>query len=116
MIVMGAAFALLLLLGAPISLAMGMSTLLFLLQAGITPSILVETAISASGNFILTAIPFFVLAGHLMNEGGITLRLVNFSQALVGHLRGGLGHVNVVTNMVMAGVSGSAARSIPTRS
>lgn len=109
MIVMGIAFALLLLLGAPISLAMGMSTLLFLLQAGITPSILVETAISASGNFILTAIPFFVLAGHLMNEGGITLRLINFSQALVGHLRGGLGHVNVVTNMVMAGVSGSAA-------
>ncbi len=109
MITLGIAFVILLMLGLPISLAMGMSALIYLLQAGITPSILVETSISASGNFILTAIPFFVLAGHLMNEGGITLRLVNFSQAVVGHLRGGLGHVNVLTNMVMAGVSGSAA-------
>jgi C4-dicarboxylate transporter DctM subunit len=104
------AFFLLLALGVPISVSMGMATLSFLvLESGITPSVLVETSVSASGNFILTAIPFFILAGHLMNEGGITIRLVNFSKALVGHLRGGLAQVNVLTNMVMAGVSGSAA-------
>jgi C4-dicarboxylate transporter, DctM subunit len=103
-------FFLLLALGLPISISMGSATLAFLiLESGITPSVLVETSVSASGNFILTAIPFFILAGHLMNEGGITLRLINFSKALVGHLRGGLAQVNVLTNMVMAGVSGSAA-------
>jgi len=110
MITLGVTFAVLLALGVPISVAMGMATLSFLvLDAGITASVLVETSSAAASNFILTAIPFFVLAGHLMNEGGITLRLVNFSKALVGHLRGGLAQVNVLTNMVMAGVSGSAA-------
>ena len=110
MTTLGLTFVVLLLLGVPISYSMGMATLAFLLlESGITPSVLVETSVSASGNFILTAIPFFVLAGHLMNEGGITIRLVNFSKALVGHFRGGLAQVNVLTNMVMAGVSGSAA-------
>jgi tripartite ATP-independent transporter DctM subunit len=104
------AFFVLLALGLPISVSMGMATLAFLVfDSGITPSVLVETSVSASGNFILTAIPFFILAGHLMNEGGITVRLVNFSKALVGHFRGGLAQVNVLTNMIMAGVSGSAA-------
>ncbi len=54
------------------------------------------------------AIPFFMLAGEIMNRGGITLRLVEFSQALIGHLRGGLAHVNVLSSMLFAGLSGSA--------
>ena len=59
-------------------------------------------------SFPLMAIPFFMLAGELMNRGGITLRLVEFSQAMMGHLRGGLAHVNVLSSMLFAGLSGSA--------
>jgi tripartite ATP-independent transporter DctM subunit len=63
---------------------------------------------SGTTSFTLLAIPFFILAGNLMNTGGITRRLVRFAQCLVGHIRGGLGHVTVVTNMIMAGMSGAA--------
>lgn len=59
-------------------------------------------------SFPLMAIPFFMLAGELMNRGGITLRLVEFAQALMGHLRGGFAHVNVLSSMLFAGLSGSA--------
>lgn len=59
-------------------------------------------------SFPLMAIPFFMLAGELMNRGGITLRLVEFSQAMMGHLRGGLAHVNILSSMLFAGLSGSA--------
>ena len=59
-------------------------------------------------SFPLMAIPFFMLAGEMMNKGGITIRLVEFSQALMGHLRGGLAHVNILSSMLFAGLSGSA--------
>jgi len=59
-------------------------------------------------SFPLMALPFFMLAGELMNRGGITLRLVDFSQALMGHLRGGLAHVNILSSILFAGLSGSA--------
>lgn len=59
-------------------------------------------------SFPLMAIPFFMLAGELMNRGGITMRLVEFAQALMGHLRGGLAHVNVLSSILFAGLSGSA--------
>jgi tripartite ATP-independent transporter DctM subunit len=59
-------------------------------------------------SFPLMAIPFFMLAGELMNRGGITMRLVEFSQAMMGHLRGGLAHVNILSSMLFAGLSGSA--------
>lgn len=59
-------------------------------------------------SFPLMAIPFFMLAGELMNRGGITMRLVEFSQAMMGHFRGGLAHVNVLSSMLFAGLSGSA--------
>ena len=68
---------------------------------------LVQRMIGGIDTFPLLAIPFFILAGNLMNTGGITERLVRFSRALVGHIRGGLAHVVVVTNMIMAGMSGS---------
>ena len=59
-------------------------------------------------SFPLMAIPFFMLAGELMNRGGITARLVEFAQAMMGHLRGGLAHVNVLSSILFAGLSGSA--------
>ena len=67
----------------------------------------VQRMIGGIDTFPLLAIPFFILAGNLMNTGGITDRLVAFSRALVGHIVGGLAHVVVVTNMIMAGMSGS---------
>jgi tripartite ATP-independent transporter DctM subunit len=60
-------------------------------------------------SFLLLAIPFFLLAGGLMNAGGVTARLVDFATTLVGHVHGGLGHVTVVANVIMSGMSGSAA-------
>ena len=59
-------------------------------------------------SFPLMAIPFFMLAGEVMNRGGITIRLVNFSQVFIGHVRGGLAHVNILSSMLFAGLSGSA--------
>ena len=63
-------------------------------------------------SFPLMAIPFFMLAGELMNRAGITLRLVEFSQAVIGHLRGGLAHVNILSSMLFAGLSGSAVADV----
>ena len=63
---------------------------------------------SSTTAFTLLAIPFFILAGNLMNTGGITIRIFRFALALVGHLRGGLGHVNVVASMIFSGMSGAA--------
>ena len=59
-------------------------------------------------SFPLMAIPYFILAGEVMNRGGITTRLVRLSQALIGHLRGGLAHVNILSSILFAGLSGSA--------
>ncbi len=70
--------------------------------------LLYRNVYSGMDSFPLMAIPFFMLAGELMNKGGITLRLVEFSQTLMGHLRGGLAHVNVLSSMLFAGLSGSA--------
>src|SRR5450756_803518 len=68
---------------------------------------MVQRMIGGIDTFPLLAIPFFILAGNLMNTGGITDRLVRLARAIVGHVTGGLAHVVVVTNMIMAGMSGS---------
>ncbi len=108
-----AIFAVLLLfvmLGLPIALCMGVTAVIFFVVVGQADVLLMLPARMYSGttSFTLLAIPFFILAGNLMNTGGMTQRLVRFAQCLVGHIRGGLGHVTVVTNMIMAGMSGSA--------
>lgn len=71
-------------------------------------TLLYRNVYNGMDSFPLMAIPFFMLAGELMNKGGITERLVQFSQALMGHLRGGLAHVNILSSMLFAGLSGSA--------
>jgi tripartite ATP-independent transporter DctM subunit len=71
-------------------------------------SLLYRNVYNGMDSFPLMAIPFFMLAGELMNRGGITERLVEFSQSLMGHLRGGLAHVNILSSMLFAGLSGSA--------
>jgi tripartite ATP-independent transporter DctM subunit len=101
---------LLMFLGIPIAISMGLTAVLSFLALG-TPNLLMmvpQRMYSGTTSFTLLAIPFFILAGNLMNTGGMTARLVRFAQCLVGHIRGGLGHVTVVTNMIMAGMSGAA--------
>lgn len=105
-----ASFFVLLLLSLPIAFVMGWTSLTYVLQHGNIPGLLVPSRMfSATDNFILMAIPFFILAGSLMNAVGLTQQLVALSMALVGHIRGGLGMTAVVASMLFAGTTGSAA-------
>ncbi len=97
-------------LGVPVFFAMGLSSMaLILAQGGAVPlNVLASSMVQGIDSFAFLAIPFFFLAGDLMNTGGITRRLIAFAAALVGHIRGGLSHVSIVASMVFSGVSGSA--------
>ena len=70
--------------------------------------LIMQRLFNGMDQFLLLAVPLFMLAGELMNAGGLTTRLINLSQAFVGHVRGSLALVNLSTNMLMAGISGSA--------
>jgi TRAP-type C4-dicarboxylate transport system permease large subunit len=95
--------------GIPVAIAMAGSSLLYILFSGnLPPFAVVHRMIGGIDSFPLLAVPFFILAGNLMNNAGITNRIYNYALALVGWLRGGLGHVNVVGSMVFAGMSGTA--------
>lgn len=103
-------FLVMLFLGMPVAFAMAISGVLAVIGLGDVSLMLVPQRMLLSLNsFPLLAVPFFILAGDLMNVGGITRRLVQFALALVGHFRGGLGHVTVVAEMFLSGVSGSAS-------
>ncbi|MEM9062535.1 MAG: TRAP transporter large permease [Pseudomonadota bacterium] len=103
-------FLVLLLIGLPVFFALlfAPGALLWLNGQERDLALLYRNVYNGMDSFPLMAIPFFMLAGELMNRGGITMRLVSFSQALMGHLRGGLAHVNVLSSMLFAGLSGSA--------
>jgi len=96
-------------LGLPIFLAMGMTCLLFVLLFDLPNMILAQSYVRGLASYDWLALPFYFLAGDLMNAGGITARLLKFSRALIGHIKGGLSHVNIVVSMIFSGVSGSAA-------
>jgi C4-dicarboxylate transporter DctM subunit len=96
--------------GMPVALAMGLSALVVVLLKGETsPLVMAQRMFVGVDSLPLLAIPYFILAGALMEEGGISLRLVRFAATVVGHIRGGLGMVAVVASMIFAGISGSAA-------
>jgi len=102
-------FCVLLLLGLPVAFTIGLAGFLFFVLSDILPmSIGVQKIASVSQSFPLLAVPFFVLAGHLMNESGITERLFSFSRITVGWMAGGLAQVSVLLSTLMGGVSGSA--------
>ncbi len=102
-------FLFFLLIGAPVAVAIGLGSLAYLVFAeGIQFSIVPLKMMDGLDSFPLLALPFFVLTGELMNTAGITRRIFNFASLLVGHIRGGLGHVNIVASMIFAGMSGSA--------
>ncbi|KUO48748.1 MAG: hypothetical protein APF76_17845 [Desulfitibacter sp. BRH_c19] len=79
-----------------------------LFGGGYDPSILSQRVIAGTNSFVLLTVPFFLLTGLLMNTGGITHRIFRFAKALVGHIRGGLGHVNIVASIIFSGMSGAA--------
>lgn len=95
--------------GVPIAIAMCIGSLIYIWISGtIPPLTVVHRMVGGVDSFPLLAVPFFIYAGNLMNSAGITNRIYNFALALVGWLRGGLGHVNVVGSVVFSGMSGTA--------
>ena len=109
-LIMAVVFFAVLALGAPVAVAMGITGAVAVAMLGDLPlEVIAQRFVTGVDSFPLLAVPFFILAGALMNTGGTTQRLVGFANALVGRFTGGLGHVTVVSNMIMAGMSGSAA-------
>lgn len=95
--------------GIPVAIAMAGASLVYILASGtLPPFAVVHRMIGGIDSFPLLAVPFFILAGNLMNNAGITNRIYNFALALVGWLKGGLGHVNVLGSVIFAGMSGTA--------
>jgi len=95
--------------GIPVAIAMAGSSLIYILASGnLPPLTVIHRMIGGIDSFPLLAVPFFILAGNLMNNAGITNRIYNFALALVGWLKGGLGHVNVIGSVIFAGMSGTA--------
>lgn len=98
-----------LVLGVPIAVSLAGACLMFVLITGQVPNIVIaHRMINGVDSFPLLAIPFFIFAGSLMNNGGITERIFNFAKAMMGWMRGGLGHVNVGASIVFSGMSGAA--------
>lgn len=101
--------AVLMIVGVPVAFSIGISTIIGMItNTGIQWGSLASSSLSGINSFTFLAIPLFLLAGKLMNTGGITNRLFRFAKNLVGWMPGGLGHVNVVSSVIFAGMSGTA--------
>jgi len=113
-IVLVISFVILLALNVPVAFCMGISTVLAFLAMGDLPAFVAVAHKIATGidSFALLAIPFFILSGQLMGQGGIARRLIDFANTLVGRFRGGLAFVNVVTCMFFGAISGSATAAV----
>jgi tripartite ATP-independent transporter DctM subunit len=99
----------LIIIGVPVLLVMGIVGLAgILVTPGLVPALFPQKMFAMLDNFSLLALPYFILAGELISAGGISKRLVEFAETVVGHWRGGLGQASVVSSMVFAGVSGSS--------
>ncbi len=102
-------FAVLITLRVPVAFALGLACVpVFFLDNRLSPILLITEMTKAYNAFVLLAVPFFILAANLMNSAGITQRLIDLSRTMVGHFKGGLGHINVVVSMIFAGISGSS--------
>jgi tripartite ATP-independent transporter DctM subunit len=102
-------FGVLVVLRVPVAFALGLAVVpVFFIDERLTPILLLREMFKSYNAFVLLAVPFFLLAANLMNAAGITDRLIRLARELVGHLPGGLGHVNVVVSMLFAGISGSS--------
>lgn len=109
LLLIAALFALFLIIGQPVAFALALAAIpVFVLTGTMPPTVAVQKMVSATQSFPLLAVPFFILAGNLMNVTGITDRLVTFSRLLTGWLAGGLAQVSIVLSFMMGGISGSA--------
>src|SRR3954471_13093592 len=109
MLILLGSFLALMLIGLPVALAMAVSSLLYILATGIVPDVIVaQRMIAGVESFPLLAVPFFILAGNLMNTAGVTGRIYSFAVALVGWMKGGLGQVNIIGSVIFSGMSGTA--------
>ncbi|MDP1731663.1 MAG: TRAP transporter large permease [Devosia sp.] len=108
LLILFGSFALLLLIGTPIAFCLGVASFATILYMGLPPLVVFQQLNSGMSVFTLLAIPFFIYAGDLMVRGGIAQRIVAFAGSLVGHLRGGLGQVNIAASTLFGGISGSA--------
>lgn len=103
------AFFVLMLIGVPIGLAIGLSALIVFVSMGIPLQMVPQTLLEGNNSFALVAVPFFVLAGDILAKGGISERIVAFAEAALGRIRGGLSVVSVLASMFIAAISGSGA-------
>ena len=101
-------FLVLLFLGVPVAFSLGLSSLAYFLTSGMPINIFAQRFFSGLDSFTLLCIPGFTLAGNLMNEGGISDKLMDFCDTLVGHITGGLAYANIMASMIFAGISGTA--------
>jgi TRAP-type C4-dicarboxylate transport system permease large subunit len=109
MLILLGSFLLFMILGLPVAIAMAVSSLLYILITGIAPDVvLAQRMIAGVESFPLLAVPFFILAGNLMNIAGVTGRIYKFAVALVGWMKGGLGQVNILGSVIFSGMSGTA--------
>jgi tripartite ATP-independent transporter DctM subunit len=107
--ILGLTFLVATVIGVPIAFGLGLAAMASILAWGqVSLWLLPQRMFTGVDSFVFMAIPFFILAGELMTTSGILDRLVKFTDALVGHIRGGLAHVNIVASMIFAGISGSA--------
>jgi tripartite ATP-independent transporter DctM subunit len=97
-----------LILGIPVAVTLGLASLAYLLVSGIPPVVMPQKMYAGMDVFVLLSIPGFILAGNLMNQGGITTRIIRFANALVGWIRGGLGLTNIAASMLFGGITGTA--------
>ena len=95
-------------LGFPVAFSIGLTSLLYCLKEGLVLITIPQRMVAGIDNFAFLAVPFFILAGNLMNTGGVTRRLFRFATSIVGFIPGGLGHANVVGSIIFAGMSGAA--------
>ncbi len=112
LIVLFGTFIFLLLLGVPVAVTLGASAMATVVYMDIPAMIVFQRMASGMNVFSLMAIPFFIYAGELMQHGGISERLVRLANAVIGHVRGGLGLVNVLSSMLFGGISGSAVADV----
>lgn len=100
--------AVMLVIGVPVAVSLGLASLIYVIMSDLPDVVVFHNMTNGINSFPLLAIPFFILAGHLMNTAGITTKIFNFARAMVGWLPGGLGHVNVGASVLFAGMSGAA--------
>lgn len=105
-------FFVLLLIGVPIYLSMLVPSIFYLALNNMSLMMIAQKCMNGLNSFTLIAIPFFIMAAQVMNSGSVTTRIFNFCRSLVGHFKGGLGYVNVLSSVIFSGMSGSAVADV----